>query len=343
MNKIAFLNIILLLNSGIFAKKLKTKALIVRFSSIGDIVLTSPIIRCIKTQLPEVEIHFVTKHVFSDVIINNTNIDKVHVFTKDISEIIEELKKEKFDWMIDLHHNLRSLRLKLSLGIKTYAFNKLNFEKFMAVNFKRLNGLPPLHIVDRYFEAAKQLGVTNDGLGLDYFISNNDEFNIAQKFPKLQSSSFIALVVGGSYYTKQIPLSKLIEICNLSTEQFILLGGKSDIRIAQQLEQVCKNVINACGELTLNQSAYVLKMSKAVVTSDTGLMHIASAYKKRIISLWGNTIPEFGMYPYLPGNDSKILEVKDLKCRPCSKLGYKECPKKHFKCMNDISLSEITL
>lgn len=326
-----------------FETSLKTKILIVRFSSIGDVVLSSPIVRCLKTQVPNCELHFLIKDKFKDTLTHNPYIDKIYSFKKNVSEVTEVLKEEKYDSIIDLHHNLRSLKLKLALGIKTYSFKKLNVQKFMAVNFKRMNGLPPVHIVDRYFETVKHLGVSNDGLGLDYFISPNDEFNMAQKFPQLQSSNFMALVVGGSYYTKQIPLSKLIEICNLSTQQFILLGGKTDVKVAQQLEQVCKNVINACGMLSLNQSAYVLKMCSTVVTSDTGLMHIAAAYKKRIISLWGNTIPEFGMYPYLPGDDSKILEVKNLKCRPCSKLGYSECPKKHFKCMNDIDVSEIIL
>jgi len=332
-----------MLNSYIFESNLKAKILIVRFSSIGDIVLTSPVMRCLKEQRPDLEIHFLTKEVFTDIVINSSNIDKIYTFKKDISEIIDLLKNEKYEFIIDLHHNLRSLKLKWALGVKTYSFNKLNIEKFMAVNFKRLKGLPPIHIVDRYFETVNSLGVLNDGKGLDYFITEKDSFNINTKFPNLNSSKYIALVVGGSYYTKQIPLSKLIEICNSTDKQFILLGGKGDLKMAEELEKHSNNVINACGQLTLNQSAYVIKMAETVVTSDTGLMHIASAYKKRIISLWGNTIPEFGMYPYLPSAESKILEVKNLKCRPCSKLGYHACPAKHFKCMNDIDVSEIIL
>jgi len=326
-----------------FGKKLKTKILIIRFSSIGDIVLTSPVARCVKEQMPNCELHFISKEAFKETLVNNKNIDKLFTFKNDLSEVIPDLQKENYDFVIDLHHNLRSLKLKRALKKKSYSFNKLNIEKFLAVNFKRLKGLPPVHIVDRYFETVKPLGVVNDGKGLDYFITENDQFNINTKFPNLISSQYIALVVGGSYFTKQIPLSKLIEICNSTNKQFILLGGKADLEIAEELSKHCSNVISACGQLTLNQSAYVLKMAEEVVTSDTGLMHIASAYKKRIFSLWGNTIPEFGMYPYLPGAESKILEVKNLKCRPCSKLGYHACPTKHFKCMNDIDVSEINL
>lgn len=287
--------------------------------------------------------HFVAKEAFKDTLIHNTYIDKFYTFKKDVAEVIPLLKSENYDHVIDLHHNLRSLKLKWALGKKTYAFNKLNVEKFLAVNFKKLKSLPNIHIVDRYFETVKSLGVVNDGLGLDYFISNADEVNILQKFPRLKSPDYIALVVGGSYYTKQIPLNKLIEICHSTQKQFILLGGRSDAGIARQVLEKCENAINACGELSLNQSAYVIKMAGSVVTSDTGLMHIAAAFGKPVFSLWGNTIPEFGMSPYKPHASSKILEVKNLSCRPCSKLGFKQCPKGHFKCMNDIDISVLNL
>lgn len=322
---------------------MKTKILIIRFSSIGDIVLTSPVIRCLKQQVINCEVHFITKEVFKETLQNNSYIDKLYTFKKDVSENIIDLKKEKYDHVIDLHHNLRSLKLKLALGIKSHSFNKLNIEKFLAVNFKSINKLPDEHIVERYFETVKPLGVLNDGKGLDYFISKKDEFSLMEKFTQLKSEKYIALVAGGSYYTKQIPLSKLIEICNSTTKQFVVLGGKSDEAIAQQLSSECSNVINACGKLSLNESAYVIKQAETVISSDTGLMHIAAAYNKRIISLWGNTIPEFGMYPYHPGPNSEILEVKNLKCRPCSKLGFKKCPKGHFKCMNEINVQQINL
>jgi len=322
---------------------LKQKILIIRFSSIGDIVLTTPILRCIKQQKPDVELHYVTKETFTSILQHNPYVDKLHTFEKDVVEITKELIEENYDLIIDLHHNLRSLRLITSLGKRSYCFNKINFRKFMAVNFKQLRMLPKIHIVERYFETVRSLGVVNDNKGLDHFISKEDEFDITKKFPQLSSPNFIALVVGGSYATKKIPLSKLVEICNSTQKQFIVLGSRDDDAVAQQLKLQCSNVISACGDLSLNQSAYVLKLSECVVTSDTGMMHIASAYRKKIISFWGNTIPEFGMYPYLPGEESEIMEVKGLACRPCSKLGYKRCPKLHFKCMNDIDISQINL
>ncbi len=317
------------------------KILIVRFSSIGDIVLTTPVIRCIKQQLQGVEVHFLTKHKFASVIENNPNIDKLHTTNKSLADIIPQLKKENFDYVIDLHHNIRTLKLKSALGKRSFSFNKLNWEKFLIVNFK-INKLPKKHIVDRYFETVSSLGVVNDNKGLDYFISEKDNIIIAESLPANFQNGYHVLVVGGSYYTKQIPANKLKEICGKSSRPLVLLGGKEDSVIAEQVYQFFKETtINLCGKLNLNQSASVIQQAEKVITSDTGLMHIAAAYKKNIISVWGNTIPEFGMSPYLPGENSEIWEVKNLLCRPCSKLGYRKCPKGHFKCMNDIEIPPI--
>ena len=317
------------------------KILVVRFSSIGDIVLTTPILRCIKQQLKDVELHYVTKHNFLSVIDNNIYVDKVFTIKDSLKDVIPQLKKENYDYVIDLHHNIRTLRLKTALGKKSFSFNKLNWEKFLIVHFKK-NKLPPIHIVDRYFETLQPLGVKNDGKGLDYFINEKDEIDIPSTLPTLFHDDYNALVVGGSYFTKQIPINKLKEICTKSSLPLILLGGKEDAAIAEQVYQFHKNkTINLCGKLNLNQSASIIQQANKVITSDTGLMHIAAAFKKDIISLWGNTIPEFGMGPYLAGKNSQILEVKGLSCRPCSKLGYKKCPKGHFKCMNDIEIKSI--
>jgi len=314
------------------------KVLIIRFSSIGDIILTTPIIRVLKEQL-NVEIHFITKEQFKEILTFNPHITKIHTFKKETNEIINELKKESFDLIIDLHKNLRSFSLINQLGVKSVNYNKLNFIKFVTVLLKDKKLLPKLHIVDRYFFALKSLGVINDGKGLEYFINekiiNNSEIN------KLNQTKYIAIVLGGSYYTKQIPIEKLKEICKKISSQLILLGSKNESEIGSQLASNFKNVVNLCGKLSFNESAFVVKEAEWVITSDTGLMHVAAAYNKKIISVWGNTIPEFGMSPYLPNNENILLQVNDLNCRPCSKLGYKKCPKKHFNCMQKINLNEL--
>jgi ADP-heptose:LPS heptosyltransferase len=315
------------------------KVLIIRFSSIGDVVLTTPVVRCLKQQIPGCEIHFVTKNSFRQVIAHNPYITKIHTIEKNVSECIDMLKKENFDYVVDLHHNLRSTQVKRALQTKSASFPKLNVEKWLLVNLK-INRMPAKHIVDRYFEAVKELGVTNDGKGLDYFISEEEKVNTSVRLG-VDPRNYHALVAGGSYFTKQIPLEKLREICKLSDKKLIVLGGKEDAVIGETLEkEFGAKVFSACGKFSINQSASIIQQADKVITSDTGLMHIAAAFKKDVYSLWGNTVPEFGMSQYLAGTKSQILEVK-LKCRPCSKLGYSKCPKGHFKCMLDIDVKRI--
>jgi ADP-heptose:LPS heptosyltransferase len=309
----------------------KKKILIIRFSSIGDIVLTTPVIRCIKKQL-KAEVHVVTKEVFFPVLKANPYIDKLHTFKKEVTEVFKELKAEKFDHVIDLHNNLRSLRLKKHLGVKANSFDKINLKKFAAVNFKMVSSLPKIHIVERYLQTVKEWGVEADGEGLDYFLTEEDKMH-------LPAEKYTVLVVGGSYFTKKIPMNKLKEICSNLKGKIVLLGGNEDKKEGDLLEKEFANVASYCGKCTIGQSAFMIKHSEFVITGDTGLMHIGSAFNKKIISLWGNTIPEFGMAPYKPNRDNKILQVEGLKCRPCSKLGFHACPKKHFKCMNDIEVN----
>lgn len=311
------------------------KILIIRLSSIGDIVLTSPVVRCLKKQMPEVEIHFLTKQAFTDVVKNNPYISRVLTY-EDLD--LATLRKENYDFVVDLHHNLRTAKLKQLLKSQSASFPKLNVQKWLLVNFK-LNFLPDVHIVDRYMETVAKFNIKNDDEGLDYFITSSDELAI-QKIPSGFKEKYIAWVIGAAHATKQLPLDKMISIGQKLKTPVVLLGGKNDTAISSKLKEALgENVFDACGKFSLNESAALVKYSSAVITHDTGLMHIAAAFRKRIISLWGNTVPEFGMYPYLPSGlkeNSTILEVKNLRCRPCSKIGFDKCPKGHFRCMRNI-------
>jgi ADP-heptose:LPS heptosyltransferase len=320
------------------------KILIIRFSSIGDIVLTTPLIRCLKQQLPDSEIHYLTKEKFSQVIMTNPYIDHVHILKNDFDEMIRSLRSIGFDYIVDLHKNLRSARVKRALKKPSGTFDKLNIEKWLLVNL-RINRLPDKHIVDRYFEAVSSLGIINDHKGLDYFIPEEDSIQYAD-LPPTHRDGFIGLVIGGMHYTKMLPLEKLIELCKLIEKPLVLLGGKEEREKAELLQGQCGDkVYNACGLYNINQSASLIKLSSKIVTNDTGLMHIAAAFNKEIFSVWGNTVPGFGMYPYLPEGEgaSSIIEVKGLSCRPCSKIGYSKCPKGHFKCMLDIDMKQLAV
>ena len=313
------------------------KFLIIRFSSIGDIVLTTPVVRCLKSQVVTAELHYLSKKNFSSIFTANPYIDKMHYLEGDLQSPIETLRNEDFDYIIDLHHNIRTLKVKRALQKEAFSFNKLNIEKWVHVNFK-WNVLPNVHIVDRYMETVKQFGVKNDGRGLDYFIPEHQHVK-EEDIPASHLAGYIGLVVGGAHGTKKYPLHKLKKFCTEIHHPVIVLGGKEDVAVGDELSMLdAHKIYNACGKFSLNESADLVRRSKLVVTNDTGLMHIAAAFKKPVVSLWGNTVPEFGMYPYY-GNASipnLKFEVKNLSCRPCSKIGYDECPQGHFNCMEMI-------
>lgn len=317
------------------------KFLIIRLSSIGDIVLTTPVVRNLKQQVQESEIHYLTKPQYVSILENNPNISKVHSYKPNDKEFLNELRNEVFDYVIDLHKNIRTHFFKNKLGILAFSFDKLNWEKWIMVNFKK-NKLPDIHIVDRYLKSLAVFDVRNDQKGLDYFVPIADEINLLS-LPYNLPYGYIAIAIGAQHFTKRVPNEKVIEICNNLQTPVILLGGKEDFENAQIIEaQVTTiNVYNACGKYNLNQSASLVRQAKVVITGDTGLMHIAAAFKKRIISVWGNTIPEFGMSPYLADANSVIIQEKELSCRPCSKIGFKKCPQKHFKCMQNIDSKRV--
>lgn len=324
-------------------EKKPIKVLVLRFSSIGDIVLTTPVVRCLKEQLPEgSEVHFLTKNAFTDFLKNNPHISKLYGINKKVSEILPELKKEQYDVIIDLHKNIRTLQVKTALNIKSYTFKKLNIEKWIYVNFK-WNLLPNVHIVNRYFEAVKALGVVNDGMGLDYYIPKKDEISITELSENFKNG-FIAFTVGAKFASKTLPTEKIISLCKKLPLPVVLLGGKEDEAKAEKISSACGNAVyNACGKYNLNGSASIVKQAQLVIAHDTGLMHIAAAFNKKIISVWGSTVPQFGMYPYMPQqpNNSVFAEVNLLSCRPCSKIGFDTCPQKHFKCMMQQNEDEI--
>jgi ADP-heptose:LPS heptosyltransferase len=282
--------------------------------------------------------------------------------------MIHELKLEEYDHIIDLHHNLRTLRVKEALGRPTSSFNKLNIQKYIYVNLK-WNVMPDVHIVDRYLKTLEPWDVKNDGAGLDYFISEKEKIKNSD-IPASHHAGYIGIVIGAAHNTKKYPVHKLKDLCAKLDHPIILLGGKEDRKNGEEIADVDRvKIYNACGKFSINESADLVQRSKLIVSNDTGLMHIAAAFKKPIISLWGNTVPSFGMYPHYGENyiggyprgtantggtaisggtgsperelPYDILQVNKLRCRPCSKIGYDKCPKKHFKCMENIEVEEV--
>jgi ADP-heptose:LPS heptosyltransferase len=320
------------------------KILIVRFSSIGDLVLTTPVIRCVKQQLGA-EVHVLTFSRFRQVLANNPYIDQLISVDKTIREVVPQLRHERYDLIVDLHRNIRTLSLKLRLRRPSVSFRKLNFRKYLLVRLK-INVMPEMHIVDRYLDTVRSLGVTNDGEGLNYDISDHDLLAV-ERLPVSFRSGYAVMVVGGRYVTKIYPEELAAKVVSSLQIPVVLLGGAEDNDRAAQIiaEKTANEVFNGCGLFALNESAAVVQHAAVVITNDTGLMHVAAAFKKNIVSVWGNTVPDLGMSPYLPAGISQrsiLIEAEGVRCRPCSKLGYATCPKGHFRCMLSISPEAIT-
>lgn len=326
------------------------KVLIIRFSSIGDIAWTSPVIRCTKNQLPGVELHYCTKLRYKSLVEANPYINKIFYLEDSLGDLIKDLKKEKYDFIIDLHRNIRTKLIKLNLRTKAKAYDKLRFKRFLYTNFQ-INFMPNCHVVDRYFKAASPLGIENDDEGLDYFIPEKDEVEM-EWLPESHRDGYIAFVIGATGWTKILPFKKMVELCDKINKPIVLVGGKEDFEAGEKLEKFFNAstndiqideglkalgkktvVFNGCGKFNLSQSASLVKQAQIVFGHDTGLTHIAAAFKKTIFSIWGGTVPN-NFYPY--GTRFFLIENKNLKCRPCSKSGRSKCPKGHFKCMKDL-------
>jgi ADP-heptose:LPS heptosyltransferase len=312
------------------------KFLILRFSSIGDIVLTTPVIRCLKQQVSDAIVHYATKKSYKTILENNPNIDKIFLLEQSDNALIEQLKSEKYDYIIDLHNNIRTLKIKWKLGVKSYSFDKLNFQKWLLVNFK-IDNLPKEHIVDRYLKTLVNFGVKNDARGLDYFIPEKDNFEL-NWVNNSNKNGFAVYAIGGQHFTKKLPINKMVQLAKTIKIPLVLVGGPEDFEKGKELIKELSAdfwpglVINTCGKCNLNQSASIIQKAEIVYTHDTGMMHVASALKKKVFSIWGNTVPAFGMYPY--GTEYEVVENNKLGCRPCSKIGFSKCPRGHFNCMN---------
>lgn len=305
----------------------------------GDIIYTTPVVRCLKKQLPGAEIHFITKPAFKYIYDNNPYVDKLLLLKPSLSETIADIKTEGYDYIIDLHNNLRTTLIKLRTGIKSSTYKKQTISKWLSLKF-HLKLVTPTHLVDRYLEAVKFLGVTNDAQPIDYYVKA--DYQLKDLLPPTHQHNFVAFVIGATHFTKRMPNDKVINICRNIKRPIVLLGGDDVKANGDEIaEATGTNVYNACGKTSLDKSVFLISKAQSIIGFDTGLTHIAEAFNKPIVSVWGGTVPDLlGVQPY------KVKEVLvsgvDLSCRPCSKFGLEKCPLGHFKCMKEIPETPIT-
>lgn len=324
------------------------KFLVIRFSSIGDIVLASPVFRCLKTQVATAELHLLTKSSFKAVTEANPYIDKFHYLDDSLDILIKQLKNEDYDYVIDLHNNFRSKRIRSALGKESQVIDKLNWQKFVLTNL-HINIMPGRHITQRNLDTVKVFGVVDDGKGLDYFIPEKGRIR-EEDLPASHLAGYIAVVIGASYATKKLPVVKLQELCRSIKYPLILVGGKEDADEGQQVASVDPaRIYNACGKFNLNESADLVRRANLVISHDTGLQYIACAFNRKVLAIWGGTSPKLDVEPYygsaqpreMSGLKYENILVPGLSCQPCSKYGTKKCPRGHFKCMRQQDAPDI--
>jgi ADP-heptose:LPS heptosyltransferase len=256
------------------------KILVIRFSSMGDIIYTTPVVRCLKTQLPDAEIHFLTKPAFKYIYDGNPYVDKLLLLKPKLSETINDIKSEHYDYIIDLHNNLRTALIKLRTGIKSSSYKKQPVRKWLNLKF-RLKLVEPIHLVERYMKAVKFLGVKNDGKPIDYYIKGN--YDLKRLLPASHQNGYIAFVIGATHFTKRMPNEKIISICRQIDLPVVLLGGEdvkaNGTEIATALGD---KIYNACGITSLDESVFLVSKAHRVLGFDTGLTHIAEAFDRPI-------------------------------------------------------------
>lgn len=324
------------------------KILIIRFSSIGDIVLASPVFRCVKKQLPDAQVHFLTKKSFKAVTEHNPYIDRFFYFDDDMEVIKEALMKENYSVVIDLHHNIRSNQIKQFLGVPSHTIRKLTWQKMLLTTLK-LNMMPRRHITLRSLDTVAPLGVVDDGLGLDYFIASSEEINL-EDIPASHQLGYLAFVIGANHATKKMPIDKWQELCLKINYPVILIGGAAEREEGEQIASVNPSLIyNSCSKFSLNESADLVRKSRLVVSHDTGFQYIACAFRKQVIAIWGGTSPLLDVEPYYGSSYPNAQPVmyenmsRNLWCQPCSKYGSKSCPLGHFGCMKKMDIDRIVM
>ncbi len=334
------------------------KTLVIRFSSIGDVVLASPLIRALRSRFPSSQIDFMVRKEYSELIRYNPNLN--HTFEFDAQGGFQELRRfkeiirhEKYDLIIDIHNSLRSRYIRSFSGAKDIVvINKRIFARTILVRLKKNCYQDIVSIADRYIEPVGIYGIENDSQGLEVFIPDEIMNKVLRKMSSLKVRTFekvVGFCPSAKHATKRWPEERFIEagiqLVHELKAKIILFGGKSDTVVCTAIANgINKNseeeyAVEYSDQFSLLETAAAMQFCDVIVTNDSGLMHIAAAMKKKIVAIFGPTVREFGFFPV--GTKNIVIERKGLYCRPCSHIGRSICPEGHFRCMNEIQIDNV--
>lgn len=330
------------------------KILLIRLSSMGDIILTSAFVRILKTQIPECEIHFLVVGKFSEIFKYNPYINKVIEYDKSntfsqnlkFKKLLKEneLNNSKYDLIIDLQKNLRSRVFRFNMGKRVFSIKKNRLHKLSLVHCKKplIKTVP---VAEIYYNSIRKLNLPDDKLGLELWLEKDRTAGKYIPHNRINTTDRlnIALAPGATHFTKRWLPDYYIELIELINKEYkcaiTLIGGKDDKPLCDYIQDnLVFDIKNESGSQSIQKTAEIIAQQNLLVTNDTGVMHIAAARQVPVIAIFGSTVTNFGFSPYRCKN---IVVERSIPCRPCTHIGRAECPKKHFKCMKEISPKDV--
>lgn len=327
--------------------KKNSKILVTRFSSLGDIVLTTPVYHNLKLSYPECKISVAVKEKFCGILEGNPYIDNLIVLKnrESIFSLVKRIRNEKFDVFIDLHNKLRSVILRMFCSIPDiFVYRKNAIGKYLYIKNNNKSNFITKHTIEKYLDVLKEMDIHPTIQSPEIFV--NDYFNhFCEKYKVGQNDLLIGINPGSVWPTKKWLPERFAEVADwLITNhgaKIVLVGANNDRDdVNKVLAKTKHQCIDLCGETTLKELATFISKCSLLITNDSGPMHIATAFQVPLVAIFGSTTKELGFAPY--GENNSVVEI-DLPCRPCSSHGLKKCPKNHFKCMRDISSGQVIL
>lgn len=328
------------------------RILVIRLSSIGDIVLATPLLRNLKHIYPNVEIDFVIKQKFQEILYGNPNVSRIIPFNdkqgfSELRRIKKMIVQKKYDWLIDIHKNLRSVYLRTcSRAKRHFRYKKEIVRRFLLVRFKWNLYRSIVPIYRRYMAELEPFSVQDDNMGLDVYIDPIAKEKVSRRWRNFFESYpiLVGMVPGAGYATKRWLPEGFAGVGERLIKKdgagIILFGGPKDQALHDEInKRMDGKALTLAGKTSLQESFAAMTYCSCVVSNDTGLMHIAVALKKKLVAIFGATTEELGFFP--GGNEQIILQNNELSCRPCSHIGSHRCPKHHFKCMKEISIEDV--
>ena len=319
-------------------KRQNQKLLIIRLSSIGDVILTTPVLAAIKKKYPDARIDFVVMEPFKDAISGNPHIDNLILFDKTkyqgiggIYRFAQTLKGIHYDLIIDLHAKIRSRLIALFITGKVLRYKKRALWKSLLVPLRLARYHVDDTIVRNYFRPLEKIHVyfTREDLSFDFTAQNSVKVKPYQ--------GAVIMAPGAANPTKQWPASHFADLGKMLDDPIVLIGGKDEYQICQEIcDAVGDRCHNLAGQLSLKESGALIATAKFIVCNDSGPFHMARGTQTKAYVIFGPTDPN--MFSY---NEKTVLIYAGLDCAPCSLHGDKECPQGHFNCMLSLTPEKV--